>query len=566
MSTNASVPPAPLPASPPAGDVGAAAPRGRPPTSLPVLILGMAWIVLPLIVLSQLVAHTWTEAGDDQMFGYYGWRISQGAVPYVDVWDNKPPGIYWLNAVGFLLGGGYTGVIVLCAAAVVLTHVCFFGIAASVYDRGAAALATVLACFYLTHPYFESGNNRTETFLIALETAAVLLYLRSHARDVWWRWLAVGALCGAAFLFKQVGLAAWGAMGLHTLYLMATRRVPLAAGLRRCVLLVAGVAGVAALAVLVLLVQGGPAALREAWFAVVTFNRAYFAVGDSSLVGFDAASRALLRAHLFPVMTLPLLMALAAVLHAGLRALPGWRRDAAAGGAGGPVPAFMLLFVIWALAATYGALVSPTKFKWYLGPMLPPLLLLAGYLIDRIKSELSLLQRLQQSAGAVAAFVVMGYFGLGAVELHCQEDAIVYNAVAEDDWRARREWEVVGRAIDRVAAPGEPIQCWGWMPGVYLHTQRPGATRFTTTEKYAQVGPFAEPALAEIADALRRRVPAALALRAEDREWVFGRHQRWGQPTILHGPLIDENYELVEEIPAFKTVYIYRRKPPAPAP
>ena len=74
-------------------------PTSARPTPLPVLALALALVVIPIITVSQLAAHLRLDVVDDQMFGYYGWRIAHGATVYHDVWDNKPPGIYWINAV-----------------------------------------------------------------------------------------------------------------------------------------------------------------------------------------------------------------------------------------------------------------------------------------------------------------------------------------------------------------------------------------------------------------------------------------------------------------------------------
>ena len=133
----------------------------------------MVLLIAPIVTLSQLAAHNRIDVVDDQMFGYFGWRIAHGAVAYQDVWDNKPPGIYWTNALGFLIAGGesYGGVIALCVLAVGISLASFLLISASVYFRGAAAAATVLASFFLTHGFFQGATNRTETFLMAFELA-----------------------------------------------------------------------------------------------------------------------------------------------------------------------------------------------------------------------------------------------------------------------------------------------------------------------------------------------------------------------------------------------------------
>ena len=162
--------------------------------------------------------------------------------------------------------------------------------------------------------------------------------------------------------------------------------------------------------------QGGTAAIAEAIFATFTFNRTYFAANHSSFAHYRTALT-LLKVHIFPVMKLPLLMAAAAAIHAGLNWLH--RR-------GRPVvpptprrlvcPAYMLLFALWFLIAFYGAMLSPQKFRWYLTPTLPPLLLMGTYLLHQLKAEARMLSRLRRRAWVVAAVVIMGYFIYPAVD------------------------------------------------------------------------------------------------------------------------------------------------------
>lgn len=501
-------------------------PRGRGETALPLLLIVAALVILPNLILSQIAAHLRVDVADDQMFGYYGWRIAHGAAPYVDVWDNKPPGIYWLNALGMLLGGdSYGGVIALCVIALLVSHVAFFVIAASVYWRGAAALATVLASFYLTHSYYQGGTNRTETFLVAFELAAVAIYVRSHVRDRWWRYLLAGMLCGAAFLCKQVGLAAWGAMGLHTIWLMLTRQLPWWKGVRRGALLTAGVAVTLAVATLLLVSKG---AFAAAWFATFTFNEAYFAVGSSSLSNL-MWPHLRLQWDLWPVLKLPYLMALAAVIHAALWRFRPSRRpaDVAERLAVRPpaLPDPMILFLIWWAAAYYGALVSPSTLRHYLIPSIPPLLLLAGYLISVLKTEISLTDRFQERIWVVAAFVVLAYFAGDAGRYHFETTAKVW-------WERQPEWvdghwtckqsesEIVGREVARLTKPGETIQSWGYTPGVYLAARRPNTCRFTTTEKMGHVGELADFVGQELHDALSAAPPVAFVITGGDWFWI----------------------------------------------
>jgi hypothetical protein len=544
-----------------AGGGAAGGPAGRASsTPLPVLVLAMALVIVPLIALSQFIAYWRTDVVDDQMFGYYGWRIVHGARVYLDVWDNKPPGIYWINALGMLLGGGnYLGVVAVCAAALVVAHVAFFVAASSVYKRDAAAVTTVLLGFYLMHAYYTGGTNRTETFLVACELAAVAFYLRGCARDRWWKWYAAGILCGAAFLFKQVGLAAWGCMGLHTILLVCTRELRVAAGVKRGLLLLGGAATTVGLAGVVLAREG---ALGAALFATFAFNRAYFVTGDAAFP-YNYASMKLMEDHLLPIMLLPLLMATAAAVHALLWWLRPQYRPAeieAPLRAAAPVcRASFALFGVWFVAAFWGAVLSPSRFRHYLVPAIPPLMLAAGYLVNVLLAEGSLLRRLQQRAWVTAAFVIMGYFAWGALVEQFREVSKVLEFRFEQHEQA--EWEAVGDAVVRHSGPQDKLQCMGYMPGVYLRARRLNATRFTTTEKVGQVRAEARFVVTELEESLRRDPPALLAMPFGDYAWMRDGADRNGRPSDfhLHAWLL-EYYQLVEEVPKYGTVYIFKRR------
>lgn len=545
-------------------------PAGESPTAWPVLVAAVALFVIPTVAISQVAAHWRIDVVDDQMFGYFGWRIAHGATVYRDVWDNKPPGIYWINALGFLLGGdSYAGVVALCVVALVAAHVAFFVIAASIYYRGAAAVATALAAFYLTHAYYQCGANRTETFLIPFELAAVAIYVRGFARDRWWKWYVAGACCGCAFLCKQVGLAAWGALGLHTIVCALARDIPLRAGVQRCLLLLGGAVTVVGLAAAALAAQS---ALHEALWATFGFNRAYFESGDSSLTS-TLVNRHMLSWEIWPVLQLPILMATATVIHAGLwRLRPHLRPREVAEPlrAFGPAcPRYVLLFGVWLGAAYWGAMISPHHFRHYLGPLIPPMMLLAGYLINVIQCETKLVKRLQQRAWVVAAFVAMGYFAAEAFQRNLEIYSKVY--VARFELREPAEWELIGDEVARLTGPQDTIQCEGYLPGVYLRARRENACRYTTTEKIGQLHKNREDGAdpigaardiaAELQRTLTARPPAAYVISAGSYDWIArsvqddrtsGSYGRWLYQWLT------ANYTRVADVERFN-VYIFKR-------
>lgn len=527
-------------------------------TSLGVLILVMTLTIGPLIALSQVIAWWRTDVVDDQMFGYYGWRILHGATVYVDVWDNKPPGIYWVNALGMLVGNdNYGGVMAMCVLALVVAHVAFFVVASSVYHRSAAALATIFLSFYLTHAYYTGGTNRTETFLVACELAGMAFYMRGFARDRWWKWYAAGLCCGLAFLFKQVGLAAWGCMGLHLIALGVLRQLNFATVVKRGGLLAGGAATTVGVAAGVLAAQG---ALWEAVFATFGFNRSYMATGDTQFP-YSYKNLLLEIEHVQLVLVLPLLMAAAAALHAVLWFLrPRYRPPEIEKPLMAIRPVCRLsfgLFALWFLVAFYGVLLSPSRFRHYLVATIPPLILMAGYLINVLRAETKLLRRLQQRAWVAAAFVVLAYFSWDALGKQFEE---VSRVIVDRMFQQQAaEWEAVGDAVARHTDPGDTIQCWGYMPGVYLRARRINATRFTTMEKVGQVGAGANFVVQEVERVMHTTPPVAIAMSAGDYLWLHGIHPDGTASQFTLGPWLDENYQLVEDVPRFNVLVFKRR-------
>lgn len=549
---------------PPTAGGPAALNAGSDGTSLRVLITTMALVIVPLIVLSQIIAFWRTDVVDDQMFAYYGWRIAHGAVPYLDVWDNKPPGIYWINALGMLLSGGsYFGILVLCGLALAVAHTAFFIGASVVYHRSSAALTTILLACYLTHAYYTGGANRTETFLVAFELTGVALYLHGFARGRWWKWYLAGVCCGTAFLFKQVGLAAWGCMGLHLFALALFHYLPWRTALGRAVLLLGGATTAIGAAVGVLTAQG---ALSAACYAVFGFNREYFAAGASEFP-YSFVSWALLKEHIKPILVMPLLMAAAAVIHGFL----WWWRPLfrptdvlpAVAERQRRCPLSLGFFTAWTLVAWYGALMSPHAFRHYLVPTIPPLIFMAGYLIDMLRAEQRLLRRMQQRAWVTVAVVVVGYFAAGAVRTQFQEMSKVW-VFRIDPWLtgtgqyAPAEWEAVGEAVREVTLPGDRIQCWGYLPGVYLTSKRVNAVRFTTTEKVGQVGAGARFVIDEIEQKLQADPPAALVMSATDYAFMTGRLPG-KESDFKIGPWIEQHYTAVREVVRPGSFYILKR-------
>jgi len=160
------------------------------------ILISTAFVVLRI---PSFFEPTWySDAG---AYSDIGRALNHGARLYVDVWDNKPPGIYWLSA---LLAGRLAVAIAMPLATSVASAaaaVCVLGIGTRVGGAGVGRIAGLSFVVVASLPLLDGDLFNAELFGAALVAAAIAMVLRSPRP----RWLIVaGALAGLALLFKGV--------------------------------------------------------------------------------------------------------------------------------------------------------------------------------------------------------------------------------------------------------------------------------------------------------------------------------------------------------------------------
>jgi len=509
---------------------------------LPHLAVGL--LIAAAVVVNQSAVHWRDNLIDSHMFAYDGWCIAGGARPYVDVWDNKPPGIWWANAAGFLVSrgadsAGVAGEVLICTCTLTLTLAGFVVAAGALFHRSVLVVAAVVGVLLLTHQRYECGSNRTETFVLACEMWVIAGYVRWLGRTRTrgrWVWLVVAGVAGGlAPFFKQSGLAASAACAVHLAWLQVTGRRPrhaspwIAAG-GACAAVVAG--GALALA--------WTGSLAEAWFAVFRFNRAYFAVHDATWMRMDRAFLAY-RPVLVPILGVFVLVTLAATMDV-FRLSRARRRDSAPkvddqAGRGA--------IWWWLLLSAYLAFVSPGRQEHHLMPVLGPLTLLILIPLDALARPSGFAARLVRSPLLFVPLTAGAYL-LGLVALdglqplpHAWRQKLHWYSLAT---LAPRPYEFQAAAIRRLTSPGELIYVWGFSPGTYRFAFRRCPSRFATLEKPGQVGQHAQFIVDEVRAALRRDPPAVLVIAPDDWDYLTR------APTDDFGRWLTETYEWREDV------------------
>ncbi|MEA4909193.1 MAG: glycosyltransferase family 39 protein [Anaerolineaceae bacterium] len=190
------------------------------------------WAALLFLLLSAAVFWVFSPAQhgrvpghDSGIFLYFGERINAGALPYRDLWDHKPPLIFYIDALGLRLGQGVWGVWALEWLSLALAAAAAYRLLHGVV-RPWAQLVGVAALVMGFARVFEGGN-LTEEFALPLQFASLLLMLRlARGRGRWPAALGWGVLLGTSLMLKQTTLGVWLAMLLVYAYLRGRAREP----------------------------------------------------------------------------------------------------------------------------------------------------------------------------------------------------------------------------------------------------------------------------------------------------------------------------------------------------
>ena len=206
---------------------------------------------------------------DSGVFLYMGWRMTEGDAPYRDVWDHKPPLIYFVDALGLVLTpDSMWGVWLLQFVFIFFTIFILyklldreFGIAAAM--AGSVTLISGLFTVLLK-------GNVTEGYALVFQAMGFWLFVKAWKKDFpIWTTFWVGVVGGLAFYFKQTTIGIWMA---YALCLLVIRHLHWKASLRDLLALLAG----ALLPTLLLVIYlTGQNVLQDFWEQAFLYNYSY---------------------------------------------------------------------------------------------------------------------------------------------------------------------------------------------------------------------------------------------------------------------------------------------------
>lgn len=182
---------------------------------------GRALLVLGLIVLAARAATFGNPAlgYDEQYYLLVGSRMLDGAMPYVDIWDRKPIGLFLIYAACRMAGGdGVLQYQLAAAIATWATAVVLWALARPAGGRAGALAAAISYVLWLNFTEGEGGQSAVFYNLpMALAAGLVIAVLRGCAKPRRAGLLAM-LLCGLAIQIKYSVIFEGAFFGLALLW------------------------------------------------------------------------------------------------------------------------------------------------------------------------------------------------------------------------------------------------------------------------------------------------------------------------------------------------------------
>jgi hypothetical protein len=164
----------------------------------------LAWACWAVIAFCAIDILTFSFGRDQSIYALVGEGVLHGKMPYRDLWDFKPPGIFLVYALAQgLFGRGMVAIRLLEVAGLLASVFGFMRLADTFFGRPRAGLvgAAVAAIIHAELEFWHTAQPEVFGGYVTL-AALILATSTSHPRRRYWVWFGTGVLFGLAFLFK----------------------------------------------------------------------------------------------------------------------------------------------------------------------------------------------------------------------------------------------------------------------------------------------------------------------------------------------------------------------------
>jgi hypothetical protein len=576
---------------------------------------GLFLVVLALILLISLPILTYPLGRDQGEFATLGRGLLNGRIPYVDLWNPKPPAVFYVYAAAMAVFGQTAPAlraIDLIIAPFILAAVCWLGTRSHSRRVGLWA-ALLLGVFYFSESFWTLTQNDGIS-LLPMTLALLCVFKAADGGRRSWLWtLGAGLLCGWVVWFKYP-FVLFGGAAVLSYVLLRWETVPrvrwsdvLAFGIGFAVVIGGGIGILMMLGAWNALVESATATSQ---YTALGFNWTDFSEAMRTALGFRWAQWGLLWLLAAPGIAIALspIIQKRLVKRAGLNPTPspspnsgrGEKRmfalppplnsgeggegqpevASASGGGGQSYRSAQLVLLLWLETGILIMLVQAKGYDYHWLPMLPPLALLGGVGIEWILDktfEPPGRQARQEGKDRVSwrslrpggsIMIAFGLFAILAVSIWSralpyligQEDQIAYYHHFQAGEFVADESQLMANFLRERVAPGDSLYIWGFRPEVYYLSRLNPPTRFIF--QFPLVADwYPEAWRAENVEILWAALPPyVLILQVDYMPWVTGSHEDSNTLLQSYDELNDwliYNYERETQIGNF---WVWRRK------
>ncbi len=231
-----------------------------------IVLIGVLIVLLPISPLNII-----QPARDSGVFLYIGWRMLQGEIPYRQLWDHKPPMIFFIDALGLFIGGGSIWGVWLLEL-ILLFFAALLGFTLIKRFLGSLPALFSLSLWLMSLVFIINGGNLTTEYTLVLQFASLWLAVEAEEKGYFfWRGYLIGVLTALAFFTKQnvigIGLAIVIYIIISRLLTRQFKRL-----LRALVVILLGSLTVTVVLLLFFVLTG---ALEDFWDAAFAYNFVY---------------------------------------------------------------------------------------------------------------------------------------------------------------------------------------------------------------------------------------------------------------------------------------------------
>lgn len=168
------------------------------------VLIGVLGVLLPVSPLNMRLVYR-----DSGMFLYTGWRILNGDLPYLNIWDHKPPVIYYINALGLALThNSRWGVWLIEVGSLYIAAYIAYRLIKNIFGQIPALMSSLFWLMSLV--LILQGGNFTTEYTLPLQFLALWLFTKLDKYESQKSYFFLIGLVGAfAFFTKQTTIGLW---------------------------------------------------------------------------------------------------------------------------------------------------------------------------------------------------------------------------------------------------------------------------------------------------------------------------------------------------------------------